>query len=480
MLAIALGISLLSTAAFAGSMGNFQKTRVYDGRFNDISGWYTDYVIDAYESGLINGTGDHTYSPDSSLKLSAAVTLAARIHKLYNTGSADFNQESGRYWYKVYYDYCIGNGLFTAVDIPYSSMDLPASKRQVIIIMDKVLPDSELEQINLVEDGAIPDVAMSDPDAQTIYKFYRAGVLTGGSYNKFNPESSILRREMAAIVTRLTEISPRSSVTLTVDSLYKNRTDAITVNSKAYYIGMSQAQLYAQAGEPDAVFDSTYNFTWYAYTGANYDNTFLAGVSGNSTVVALLAVGTGFNYCGSYAGSQSTVSKTYDTYGQNSYYIQMLTDANAYNTVHGVYLMSSNIGWNLTSDGLYGECVLNFILVNAFRNYHGVAPLYWDNNACIAAANHSYDMAIYNYFDHNSLDGRTPGDRLTQASVRWMCWGENISAGYQDGTDAYNSWVNSAGHRANMLDSSFRYLGVGSAYNGSSTYRWYWTQDFFA
>ena len=479
VLAAVLSLSLLPAAAYAGSMSSFRKTRTYDGRFRDISGWYTEYVIAAYESELINGTGDTAYSPDSTLKVSAAVTLAARIHKLYNAGNADFNQEAGRNWYKVYYDYCIANGIFTASQVPYSSMDSVASRNQVIVIMNNVLPDSEFEQINLVEDGAIPDVPMSDANAQAIYKFYRAGVLTGGSYNKFNGTSSILRREIAAIVTRLTELSPRSKVTLTIDELYKNRTDAITVDGKAYYIGMSKSELDALAGEAIMVFGSTYSFTWYAYCSSSYDNTFLAGVS-DGKVQALCAVGTGFRYCGSYAGSAKTVTKSSDTRGENSYFIEVMTDKNDSNTVHGVYLISSDVSWKITEDGLYGECLLNFLLVNAFRRYHGVSALYWDDAAAQAAADHSYDMAVKNYFDHSSLDGRNPGNRLTNAGVTWKCWGENICAGYADGAEAYNGWVNSSGHRNNMLDPDFEYLGVGSAYNGASGYYWFWTQDFYA
>src|SRR5689334_13954444 len=118
-------------------------------------------------------------------------------------------------------------------------------------------------------------------------------------------------------------------------------------------------------------------------------------------------------------------------------------------------------------------------LTNQERAQAGCGPLYRHGALDTAAQAHAEDMANRNYFDHNSLDGRTPWDRILQAGYppnNGM--GENIAAGQSTPADVVNSWMNSPGHRANILNCSFRAIGVGYGYNGGSTYGHYWVQDF--
>ncbi len=87
-------------------------------------------------------------------------------------------------------------------------------------------------------------------------------------------------------------------------------------------------------------------------------------------------------------------------------------------------------------------------------------------------------MAAQNYFDHTALDGRSPGDRIAAAGYEAWSWGENIAAGYTSPQSVVDGWMNSPGHRANILNSGFCDIGVGYAYDGESHYRYYWTQNF--
>ena len=82
----------MSVTAFAGSLDHFRSANLYDGQFTDIGSWYKDYVIEGYELGLFAGTSDTAFSPESSLTVGEAVKLAACIHSIYNSGSADFVQ----------------------------------------------------------------------------------------------------------------------------------------------------------------------------------------------------------------------------------------------------------------------------------------------------------------------------------------------------------------------------------------------------
>ena len=114
-------------------------------------------------------------------------------------------------------------------------------------------------------------------------------------------------------------------------------------------------------------------------------------------------------------------------------------------------------------------------LVNQERAARQLAPLTWDDGCADAAYAHAVDMDVRGYFDHDSFDGKDPGDRLRAAGVSSSGWGENIARGQGSPQAVMNSWMNSDGHRANILNPSWRRLGVGVhiAIDGP-----WWVQDF--
>lgn len=91
---------------------------------------------------------------------------------------------------------------------------------------------------------------------------------------------------------------------------------------------------------------------------------------------------------------------------------------------------------------------------------------------------HSKDMAVRSYFTHNSLDGRTPFQRMATAGYRYRDAAENIAAGQSTAADVVRDWMLSPGHRENIEDCGLREIGVGLYISGASTYTYYWTQDF--
>lgn len=113
--------------------------------------------------------------------------------------------------------------------------------------------------------------------------------------------------------------------------------------------------------------------------------------------------------------------------------------------------------------------------VNEPRTRAGCAPLHWDDRLATAAAGHSADMANRNYFDHVSPDGQTPWDRAHAAGYP-SPGGENIAAGNSTYDATMTQWMQSPGHRANILNCKFTAVGVGEAEGGSL--RYYWTQMF--
>jgi RNA polymerase sigma factor (sigma-70 family) len=116
-------------------------------------------------------------------------------------------------------------------------------------------------------------------------------------------------------------------------------------------------------------------------------------------------------------------------------------------------------------------------LVNKERAGVGCGPLTEDPQLQKAAQSHSDDMAARQFFDHTNPDGADPGQRITVAGYRWSTYGENIAEGQQTASAVMQSWMNSPGHRANILNCSFKNIGVGVHKGAGGPW---WTQDFGA
>jgi len=124
--------------------------------------------------------------------------------------------------------------------------------------------------------------------------------------------------------------------------------------------------------------------------------------------------------------------------------------------------------------------------VNAFRAvgavcgstiYAATAPLNWNSLLLQAASDHSSDMGQHNYFSHDSLDGKTLAQRLTNAGYSYSAAGENIAADDPTVESVLTHWLNSPGHCANMMNPTYTDIGVACVRSDSATYSRYWTMD---
>ncbi|MEU9040770.1 MULTISPECIES: CAP domain-containing protein [unclassified Kitasatospora] len=116
-------------------------------------------------------------------------------------------------------------------------------------------------------------------------------------------------------------------------------------------------------------------------------------------------------------------------------------------------------------------------LVNAERAKAGCGPVTSDPRLATAAQSHSDDMADRNYFDHASPEGYHADHRIEATGYRWSTWGENIARGQKDPAAVMDAWMNSPGHRANILNCAFKQLGVGVRTGSGGPW---WTQVFAA
>ncbi|MFL8939098.1 SafA/ExsA family spore coat assembly protein [Rossellomorea oryzaecorticis] len=117
-------------------------------------------------------------------------------------------------------------------------------------------------------------------------------------------------------------------------------------------------------------------------------------------------------------------------------------------------------------------------LTNQERQKAGLAPLQLDWQLSRVARYKSRDMRDTGYFAHRSPQYGSPFDMMKNFNVQYSSAGENIAVGQTSPEQVVREWMNSPGHRKNILNGTYTYIGVGYAKGGS--YGTYWTQMFIS
>ncbi len=110
-------------------------------------------------------------------------------------------------------------------------------------------------------------------------------------------------------------------------------------------------------------------------------------------------------------------------------------------------------------------------LLNAERASRGLAPVSIHPLVTEAADVHSADQAANRNMSHTGSDGSNTGQRLDRVGFNWRSWGENVGAGHRTAAIIFDGWMNSTGHRDNMLG-SYQYIGVAVAESADGTRYW--------
>jgi uncharacterized protein YkwD len=118
--------------------------------------------------------------------------------------------------------------------------------------------------------------------------------------------------------------------------------------------------------------------------------------------------------------------------------------------------------------------------VNTRRQEKGAPPLTLDPRLNEAAQKHAEDMLRRSYYAHDSLEGLRPRDRVAQAGYQAGLVAENIARGPTSVEEVMSAWMQSQGHRSNLLNPAFREMGIGCAVGsiGSIGDTVLWVQDF--
>ena len=123
-------------------------------------------------------------------------------------------------------------------------------------------------------------------------------------------------------------------------------------------------------------------------------------------------------------------------------------------------------------------------LVNQYRAQNGLRPLTLSQKLDRAADKYASRMATGDFFAHNDPNGSTMGSRIQAEGYNYTSAAENIAAGQSTPEMVVQAWINSAGHRANLLNANLTHMGLGYAYlandTGTTNYNHYWVQKFGA
>ena len=416
--------------------------------FSDVpkTNAYYEAINALADDGVLSGYEDGTFKPTNFISRTEAAVIIVRAGDLVLQTLKDstYTDVANDFWGKDYIMSAseagiikgMGNGIFA----PQSNVTRTQIIKMIVCMVG-------LEQ-EATEKGGWPNGYLKVALDNKIIDIDTYSILLGSDYG-IDPAT---RGEVAQWIYNSRVI----------------RGGGFKVAGKTYELGMAESEL----GTPDESMTSVYGFTWKVYGTDTYEKFFAAGVK-NGKIVALASAGVGFEYNGYKAGQTLSV----DLHDAGDYMI----DKNDGNIIHGVFLVEKNLLNESPYDlsGLTSESKINFHFTNAFRVYHKLKPYTWDENAADAARLHSADMATNNYFNHTGLDGRNMGDRMSAQGIKWMSCAENIHAGSSLGVKAYNNWVNSSGHRKNLLGSC-THMGVGFAYNKNSEYKFYATQNFYS
>ncbi len=229
-LALAFSTAICAFAAF-------EKTNTYsDGMFTDVpvNAWYASEVKNAYELGFMNGTGDTLMSPDGTMTVAQGITVASRVHAIYNQNTIP--EKSGGKWYDMYVEYAVNNGICKTED--FDSFDRNIRRYEMAVLFANALPESYFAAKNDIT--SIPDVNEAEEYADELLMLYKAGVVLGSDdYGTFHSNNPIKRCEAAAIINRAALPENRLTGTLAPLPEYK----------EAFYLIDNQTMSYSRNNE---------------------------------------------------------------------------------------------------------------------------------------------------------------------------------------------------------------------------------------
>ena len=268
-------------------------------------------------------------------------------------------------------------------------------------------------------------------------------------------------------------------------------------------IGDSEKTLINAIGDPARVDKTEYSFNWYVYNQLEA-KLCMVGVE-NEKIVALysnsidskelknIKINGNKNLIREVYTPLKRIKKGNTNYAINSKeqydiveigdkYITVFYDIYEGNRITSYEVVTKQIEDNIAlfpkeSEELRKSYELEIIdMVNSVRQQRNLKSLDYSQKATISSRNHCKDMKVNKFFDHINKKGKGPGDRMKAEGIIFTLAGENIAAGQFNSIYAHEAWMNSEGHRKNILG-DYKYIGVGVEFGGS--YNMYYGQNFY-
>lgn len=272
-------------------------------------------------------------------------------------------------------------------------------------------------------------------------------------------------------------------------------------------IGTAKSEVEASIGQPQRISMNEYGKIWYTYhegyhnfINIMYDeNDVVVGLYTNQDLIAstvgIMLESTKEEVRQQFGDPLTGIRKglivyqfqqdaRYDFFHLNNSYVTIFYDIHENDTVTAIQIIKEQTEkarskyYTAASEQLkQGFEYQLFDVTNAARVVHRLPVLTWDDAVKETARKHSLDMANNNYFSHTNLRGQSPFDRMEEDHLSYTMAGENLAYGQTSSIFAHEGLMNSLGHRENILQSKYKYLGVGVAFNGEN--HPYYTENFY-
>lgn len=256
----------------------------------------------------------------------------------------------------------------------------------------------------------------------------------------------------------------------------------IDLDGKQVWLGMTTKELFNNLGAENLtdVLPAMWNgLTWHVFKGDG--ELFVAGVGTDGTVQSMYAVGKQWKWNGVQSYTKYDKMPELTRTGKKVLRAALFDEPGKVRMPYAIRLNIALAHGSLSFDqvNLESESKLVMYLTNTYRELNGLKPQEWCDTAELVATEHSVNMAEKNFFSHMDQNRRLVVNRLNRKGIIPYTCAENIAGGQTDAFEAFTDWVNSPGHRKNILLPKPVKTGVGCATCVGSDYFIYWTQVFY-
>ena len=158
----------------------------------------------------MTGKGEGSFDPKGNLSLAEVMVLASRLHSDHSGGEIPSAEGA---WYMPYYTYCLNNGILEKGELTEADLSRTATRYEMVDLLDRAAAaDKTAGNVNTIRDGFIPDLRETDALGDVVYRWYRAGILTGDTQHNFNGPNSITRAEVSVILCQLLGLVERAKI----------------------------------------------------------------------------------------------------------------------------------------------------------------------------------------------------------------------------------------------------------------------------